>query len=113
MFGRLMSLIIVLFVASLTALLYDGYAGKELASGKIDAFQRFAGGLGLGAAVNPKWGFITFDPRVDGVDETQLFPVPGGYSYSPDRGLSVSHIQEILGHAGEDPGLDHPTDREP
>ena len=57
----------------------NGNAGK--------AFQRFVCGLGIGSAIRPDWGFSDYDPRVDAVDETRLWPVPGGYSYSPERGM--------------------------
>jgi hypothetical protein len=51
------------------------------------AFQRSVCGLGIGSALRPDWGFAGYDPRVDAVDETRLWPVPGGYSYSPERGM--------------------------
>lgn len=57
-------------------------------------FQGLVCGLGLGAAVSPDWGFLSYDPRIDPVDETNLWPVPAGYSYAPERGLSVSAFQE-------------------
>lgn len=108
MFSRIMFLISFLCVASLAVLVYDGYAGRGTVSEKGAAFQRFAGGLGLGAAVNPKWGFLSFDPRVDSVDETQLYPIPGGYSYSPDRGTAVVEIREAAWRPREEQGIEHP-----
>lgn len=62
---------------------------------KINTFQRYAGGFGLGASVSPEWGFINYDPRIDYTDETNLWPIPGGYSYAPDRIASVAEITEI------------------
>jgi len=84
----------ILITSSITVIVYDRYAWKDYGAEKIRAFQQYVCGFGLGASVNPGWGFLNFDPRVDSVDETGLFPVPGGYSYSPDCGLSVSEIKE-------------------
>lgn len=108
MFSKVISLIFVLSAACLAVLAYDGYAGRGAVSEKGTAFQRFAGGLGLGAAVNPKWGFLSFDPRVDHVDETQLYPIPGGYSYSPARGTAVAEIREAAWHGREESHIEHP-----
>ncbi len=94
-YKTLILLLIILFTFSITVIAYDWYSWKDYRAEKIRAFQQYACGFGLGASVNPKWGFLSFDPRVDSVDETGLFPVPGGYSYSPDGGLSVSEIKEI------------------
>jgi hypothetical protein len=51
------------------------------------SFQRSVRGLGIGSALRPDWGFSTYDPRIDAGDETMLWPVPGGYSYSPEQGM--------------------------
>lgn len=88
-------LLIILYGASAAILWYDGHKGRRNGSDKTRSLQRYVHGFGLGASINPKWGFISFDPRIDAVDETALFPVPGSYSYSPDRGLSVVDIKEI------------------
>ena len=85
----------ILFTTSVTVLVYDWYSWKDFRADRIKSFQRYVCGFGLGASVNPKWGFLSFDPRVDSIDETGLFPVPGNYSYSPDRGLSVGDIKEV------------------
>ena len=86
----------ILFTTSITIILYDGHSWKDYRGEKIRAFQQYGCGFGLGASINPGWGFLSFDPRVDSVDETSLFPVPGGYTYSPDSGLSVSGIKEMV-----------------
>ena len=75
--------------------MYDRFLWKDSGAEKIKAFQQYVCGFGLGASVSPGWGFLSFDPRIDSVDETGLFPVPGGYRYSPDSGLSVSEIKEM------------------
>jgi len=85
----------ILLLASVAIIACDWYFWKDYKEDRIKAFQRYVCGLGLGASVNPRWGFINFDPRVDPIDETGLFPIPGNYSYSPGRGLYVSDIKEI------------------
>jgi hypothetical protein len=59
------------------------------------AFQKMVGGLGMGAISSPIWNFINFDPRIQSVDDSTLWPIPGGYSYSPDRTATVSYFEEI------------------
>lgn len=91
----MITFICLLFIASLTAILIDRHLWKSLEADKIRTFQRYVCGLGLGASVSPDWGFISNDPRVDSVDETNLWPIPCGYSYSPQRGMSVGDIKEF------------------
>ena len=78
---------VVALTAAATILVSDGSGrGKEEKSaGRM--FQRTVCGLGIGSALRPDWGFATYDPRVDSTDETRLWPVPGGYSYSPEKGM--------------------------
>jgi len=92
---------IVLLVSTLSVILlalsvYEQLAVRNQGHEKARAFQEIACGFGMGASVSPKWGFMNFDPRIDNVDETALFPVPGGYSYSPDAGMSVTGISEMF-----------------
>jgi len=83
-----------LLLTGLFALVYkDSYLGND--HSKIRSLQRYLGGIGLGSVVSPEWGFLNYDPRIDHVDETGLWPIPGGYSYSPERGFSLSDIKEI------------------
>ena len=93
--NKLIITIAFLLVSSLLVILSEWYSWRNYESVKMKAFQGYVCGLGLGAAVNPAWGFINYDARIDSVDETQLWPIPGGYSYSPDRGLSVSDFKEL------------------
>lgn len=93
--NKLLTAIAFLLILSAFIILSERRTWKNYESMEIKAFQSYAGGIGLGATINPAWGFISYDPRVDSVDETQLWPIPGGYSYSPDRGVSVSDINEI------------------
>lgn len=86
----------VLFCLSIAVLVYESSSRAHERTEKIRAFQQHIYGFGLGASVNPKWGFLNFDPRIDPMDETGLFPIPGIYSYSPDRGTTVVDIDEII-----------------
>lgn len=83
-------LVCILSVLSLALTVYEWQAGSNDGHEKAGVFQKIACGFGMGLSVNPKWGFVTFDPRIDNVDETVLFPVPGGYSYSPDMGMTAA-----------------------
>ena len=49
----------------------------------------------MGAISTPMWNFINFDPRIQPVDDSTLWPIPGGYSYGPDRTATVSYFEEI------------------
>ena len=88
-------LVCILSVLSLALTVYERGATSNRGHEKARAFQEFACGFGLGASVNAKWGFIDFDPRIDNADETVLSPVPGGYSFSPERGFTLTHMSEM------------------
>jgi hypothetical protein len=83
--------VIMIAVISLTAavmiLVSDGSVRKKEEDAAGRTFQRTVCGLGIGSALRPDWGFETYDPRVDAADDTRLWPVPGGYSYSPEKGM--------------------------
>jgi hypothetical protein len=49
----------------------------------------------MGAISTPIWNFINFDPRIQPVDDSITWPIPGGYSYGPDRTATVSYFEEI------------------
>lgn len=91
----LIVMMVFLTLSSLLIVLHDGYIPLGDGDEKIREFQRLALGLGLYASTNPRWGYIGFDPRVEAIDETNLFPIAGVYSYSPDRGFSVSDVDEL------------------
>lgn len=75
-----------LMLAAMSIVIFDCSKGNEgRDAGR--SFQRSVRGLGIGSALRPDWGFSTYDPRIDAEDETGLWPVPGGYSYSPERGM--------------------------
>ena len=88
----------LLVIAALTILLIDG---RDRGNGeRARAFQRAVCGLGIGSALRPDWGFASYDPRIDADDETRLWPVPGGYDYSPDRGM-MGDDARITGNGGK------------
>ncbi|GAB6061817.1 hypothetical protein JCM30394_05460 [Deferrisoma palaeochoriense] len=60
-----------------------------------EAFQRAAGGLGLGAAVAPRWSFHSFDLRLAPVDETLCAPLPGRIFPNPDAASVVGLFPEV------------------
>ncbi|MBI4687253.1 MAG: hypothetical protein HY756_05675 [Nitrospirae bacterium] len=91
--NRLIIVIILLLITSMWIIFSEQYLSGNNNT-KIRAFQNYTGGLGMGASVSPEWGFINYDPRIDHVDETSLWPIPGGYSYSPERGMTVGDIKE-------------------
>lgn len=93
--GKVIIIIAFLITACIGIIASEQYLWNTYEAEKARAFQRYLSGFGLGATINPAWGFFNYDPRVDHVDETQLWPVPGGYGYSPDRGISVSDFKEI------------------
>lgn len=88
------STVAALLFMSCSIIAAEYYSWKDYESLQMKGFQQYVHGFGLGATINPAWGFIAYDPRIDHVDETSLWPIPGGYSYSPDRGLSVSDFKE-------------------
>jgi len=97
MMGRREALIIgisCLILTGLFVIVYKDYYKENNHSG-VRSLQRYLGGIGLGSVVSPEWGFLNYDPRIDYVDETGLWPIPSGYSYSPERGFSISDIKEI------------------
>jgi hypothetical protein len=86
----------MLVIAVMISMYADLHMWKNYKSDKAKAFQRYVCGLGLGASISPEWGFLSYDMRIDPVDETSIWPVPGGYSYSPDNGFSIADFREIV-----------------
>ena len=87
--------LIVLITLTVLAMLGDHYSWKKIQSDQMIVFQRMVGGVGMGAISVPIWNFINFDPRIQSVDDSTLWPIPGGYSYGPDRNATVSYFEEI------------------
>jgi len=87
--------LVVLIALTVSMIAWDQYTWKSLRSDQMVAFQRMVGGVGMGAISTPIWNFINFDPRIQPIDDSTLWPIPGGYSYGPDRTATVSYFEEI------------------
>ncbi len=87
--------LIVLIILTLSAILWDQYTWEKVQADQMVTFQRMVGGVGMGAISTPIWNFINFDPRIQPVDDSITWPIPGGYSYGPDRTATVSYFEEI------------------
>jgi hypothetical protein len=61
---------------------------------EIRLFQRCVGGLGMGAAATPAWSLLHFDPRLQPVDDSNLWPVAGSYPFSPSAASASVTIRE-------------------
>jgi hypothetical protein len=88
-------LLVALVLATTIAVAVDLYAWKFRSAESARVFQRACGGLGMGAIASPIWQFINYDTRALSVDDSITWPVPGGYSYGPDRTGTVSHFEEV------------------
>jgi hypothetical protein len=87
--------LMVLMALTVLAIAYDQYSWERIQADQMIAFQRMVGGVGMGAISIPMWNFVNFDPRIQPVDDSITWPIPGGYSYSPDRTATVSYFEEI------------------
>jgi hypothetical protein len=87
--------LMVLITLTILAIAWDQHSWKKIRSDQMVAFQRMVGGVGMGAISTPIWNFINFDPRIQPVDDSTLWPIPGGYSYGPDRTATISYFEEI------------------
>ena len=59
-----------------------------------ETFQYALGGIGTGAATVPAWNFGDYDLRMQPGGYDRIYPIPGGYSYSPDRLTMISGFQD-------------------
>jgi len=87
--------LIVLVLATVTAVGLDLHTWRGKRADDIRVFQRALGGVGMGSIAAPIWQFINYDARIFPVDDSITWPVPGGYSYGPDRTGTVSYFEEI------------------
>jgi hypothetical protein len=58
-------------------------------------FQRSIGGLGTGASVAPVWNLMHYDTRLQSVDDSNMWPIPGSYPYSPAAVSTVFSSGEL------------------
>ena len=87
--------VILLVVITAAAIALDMQAWQGRRAEEIGIFQRATGGLGMGAIATPIWQFINYDTKVLSVDDSITWPIPGGYSYGPDRTGAVSYFEEV------------------
>lgn len=87
--------VILLVVLTAAAIALDMQAWRGRRAEDIRIFQRATGGLGMGAIATPIWQFINYDARIFSVDDSITWPIPGGYSYGPDRTGTVSYFEEV------------------
>lgn len=73
----------------------DGDRTTSDSANEMRLFQRTVGGLGMGAAAAPSWGILYYDPRIQPVDDSGLWPVPGIYPFNPSAASSVVAFKEI------------------
>ena len=85
----------LLLVLSLLVLALEADHWQSVSDKEMRWFQRLTGGLGMGAVAVPAWNVIDYDPRLQPVDESKLWPLPGSYAYSPAGTSSVTHFPEI------------------
>jgi len=89
--------VIILVLITAVAMALDIQAWRRHRAEDIKTFQRATGGLGMGAIATPIWQFINYDARIFSADDSITWPIPGGYSYGPDRTGTVSYFEEMTG----------------
>jgi hypothetical protein len=90
-----LSFLCILLVLTAAAIGMDAYVWRHVQAEKVVGFQRMIGGVGMGAISSPLFNFINYDPRIQPVDDSVTWPVPGVYSYGPDRTASISYFEEM------------------
>jgi len=91
--------LLAIIISCISAVIYhDAYSYPSTATTEMMRFQQMIGGVGLGAVTVPAWNFSDYDPRLQPEPTDVLYPVPGGYAYSPDRPAMVSWFR--IGHNG-------------
>ncbi len=69
--------------------------GSPADTSEMREFQRAIGGLGMGSAASPTWNLLHYDPRLQSIDDSNLWPVAGGYPYSPSAVSTAAGIREL------------------
>jgi hypothetical protein len=90
----ILMVVVVLALMAGAAIALDMWAWQGRKAAEATIFQKATGGLGMGAIATPIWQFINYDARIFSVDDSITWPVPGGYSYGPDRTATVSYFEE-------------------
>jgi hypothetical protein len=84
----------ILVVAAAAVIAVDVSSWRGRKAEDMRTFQRATGGVGMGAIATPVWQFVNYDARIVIVDDSMMWPVPGGYSFGPDRTGSVTYFEE-------------------
>ncbi len=92
---RLLIFLVILVLVTTIAVAVDRFDWKYRSSESARVFQRACGGLGMGAIATPMWQFMNYDARALSVDDSITWPIPGGYSYGPDRTGTVTYFEEV------------------
>jgi hypothetical protein len=82
-------------LAILLLALEIGHKSYSSGTDKMHLFQSTVGGLGMGAAVIPAWNLLHFDPRLQPIDDSNLWPVAGSYPYSPSAVSTAVALREL------------------
>lgn len=90
--------IVTVAAACLAVLLFTLDSKKDFNStdtSEMRLFQRSVGGLGMGSAATPAWNLLHYDPRLQSVDDSNMWPVAGGYPYSPSAVSTAAGMREL------------------
>jgi len=82
-------------LAILLLTLEVGHTGYSSGTDTMHLFQSTVGGFGMGAAVAPAWNILHFDPRLQPVDDSNLWPVAGSYPYNPSAVSTAVALREL------------------
>ena len=82
-------------VTALFLILEGGARSRSSGMDEMRLFQRSVGGLGMGAAAAPAWNLLHYDPRLQSVDDSNLWPIAGSYPYSPSAASTSLAIREL------------------
>jgi hypothetical protein len=85
---------LILIVVTVHVVEYHSWKNRDR-SDQI-AFQEMVGGLGMGATPAVYWDYQTYDPRLEPNCACELWPVPGGYPFSPEHGTTIWHPPGVL-----------------
>ena len=93
---RLLAMATVAAILSVLLLMVDSSdRGFFSSTDEMRLFQRTIGGLGMGAAATPAWNLLYYDPRLQSVDDSDLWPVAGSYPYSPSAVSTAVTLTEL------------------
>jgi hypothetical protein len=93
---RLLVVAIIAACMAVLLLIFEAGFQRDLADiEKMRLLQHEIGGLGMGAAAAPAWNVLHYDPRLQSVDDSNLWPIAGSYPYSPSAVSAVVAFREL------------------